>query len=100
MSSFVALQSGTDQLVMEEVINSGTCPELKDLETKLGMRTPESLLRSMREDYSRDERARDTDESLAMILPEGLFEKIKALKLQMVSNYYLDNYLTEDYVMH
>ncbi|KAL2097284.1 hypothetical protein ACEWY4_006491 [Coilia grayii] len=69
--------------MMEEVINSGTCPELKDLETKLGMKTPESLLRSMREDYTSDERALDTDERLAMILPEEVFGKIKSLKLQM-----------------
>lgn len=68
---------------MEEVINSGACPELKDLETKLGMKTPESLLRSMREDYTSDERALDTDERVG--LPEELLDKIKNLKLQMVS---------------
>ncbi|XP_041958417.1 leucine rich adaptor protein 1-like isoform X1 [Alosa sapidissima] len=68
---------------MEEVIHSGTCPELKDLEVKLGMKTPASLLRCMREDYTSDERPLDTDERLSMILPEELFEKMKNLKLQM-----------------
>ncbi|XP_062386313.1 leucine rich adaptor protein 1-like isoform X2 [Sardina pilchardus] len=81
--TFSTLQIDTVHLAMEEVIHSGTCPELKDLEVKLGMKTPESLLRCMREDYTSDERALDTDERLSMILPEELFEKMKSLKLQM-----------------
>lgn len=74
---------------MEEVINSGTCPEFKDLEAKLGIKTPESLLRAMREDYTSNERVLDTDERLAMILPDELFEKIKHLKTQMVRRFFL-----------
>ncbi|KAJ8388500.1 hypothetical protein AAFF_G00133760 [Aldrovandia affinis] len=70
---------------MEEASVSESVPDLKDLEIKIGRKTPEGLLKWMREDAShrrdsvlKPQEGKDLDQGR-----KGLAEKIRDLKLEM-----------------
>lgn len=68
---------------MDEGAANETIPDLKDIEGKIGRKTPEALLRWMREEASslRGERTRGPSEETGR---KGLDEKIRTLKMEMV----------------
>lgn len=72
---------------MDEVTVSETIPDLKDIEAKIGRKTPEGLLRWMREEASSlraDAKlalAHDTSKETGM---KSLDEKIRKLRVEMV----------------
>lgn len=72
---------------MDEGTAGETIPDLKDIEVKIGRKTPEVLLRWMREDAS----SLRTDAKLSDPSKEtgrkSLDEKIRKLKMEMVSVY-------------
>ncbi|XP_029110429.1 leucine rich adaptor protein 1 isoform X2 [Scleropages formosus] len=81
------------QETMEEGAVSETLPDLKDLEVKLGRKTPDGLLRWMREEGAAhpagDERSRERDadrdrERERAPCRNGLAEKIRELRGEMV----------------
>lgn len=68
---------------MDEGTVSESIPDLKDIEAKIGRKTPEGLLRWMREESSslRADLAHDTGKETGM---KSLDEKIRKLKMEMV----------------
>lgn len=71
---------------MEEVSGSECVPDLKELEVKVGRKTPEGLLRWMRQDAAqRGEQNKVTRQECTASEEHGLDEKIRKLKVEMVS---------------
>ncbi|XP_013856559.1 leucine rich adaptor protein 1, partial [Austrofundulus limnaeus] len=71
---------------MDEVTVSDTIPDLKDLEVKIGRKTPEGLLRWMREDASSlrgDSKLAAPHETSKDTGRKSLDEKIRKLKVEM-----------------
>lgn len=72
---------------MDEGTASETVPDLKDIEVKIGRKTPEGLLRWMREEASSHRgdaklaTAHDTSKETGR---KSLDDKIRKLKLEMV----------------
>lgn len=72
---------------MDEGTVSETIPDLKDLEVKIGRKTPEGLLRWMREDASAlrgDSKLPAPHETCKDTGRKSLDEKIRKLKVEMV----------------
>lgn len=70
---------------MEEGSSSDCVPDLKELEVKVGRKTPEGLLRWMRQDAAqRGEQSKVTRQESADSTEHGLDEKIRKLKVEMV----------------
>lgn len=70
---------------MEEVSGSECVPDLKELEVKVGRKTPEGLLRWMRQDAAqRGEQTLTTRQESADSGEHALDEKIRKLKVEMV----------------
>lgn len=65
---------------MEESNTCESVPDLKDLEVKVGRKTPEGLLKWMREDHKTISHQAENNETEK----KGLDEKIRKLKLEMV----------------
>lgn len=73
---------------MDEGTVSETVPDLKDIEVKIGRKTPEGLLRWMREEASSfrgDARMSAPQEDSKETGMMSLDEKIRKLKVEMVS---------------
>lgn len=70
---------------MEEVSSSECVPDLKELEVKVGRKTPEGLLRWMRQDAAqRGEHSKVIRQESADSGEHGLDEKIRKLRVEMV----------------
>lgn len=73
---------------MDEGTVSETVPDLKDIEVKIGRKTPEGLLRWMREEastYRADAKMSAPQEASKDTGTTSLDEKIRKLKAEMVS---------------
>ncbi|XP_060723616.1 leucine rich adaptor protein 1 [Tachysurus vachellii] len=69
---------------MDEVNGSECVPDLKELEVKVGRKTPEGLLRWMRQDAAqRGEHSKVIRQESAHSGEQGLDEKIRKLKVEM-----------------
>ncbi|MCI4375573.1 hypothetical protein PGIGA_G00111050 [Pangasianodon gigas] len=69
---------------MEEVSGSECVPDLKELEVKVGRKTPEGLLRWMRQDAAqRGEQSKVIRQESAHSAEHALDEKIRKLKVEM-----------------
>lgn len=66
---------------MEESNTCESVPDLKDLEVKVGRKTPEGLLKWMREDQKTLSQYQTENNETEK---KGLDEKIRKLKLEMV----------------
>ncbi|KAM9482548.1 leucine rich adaptor protein 1 [Clarias gariepinus] len=70
--------------MMEEVSGSECMPDLKELEVKVGRKTPEGLLRWMRQDAAqRGEQSKVTQQESADSGEQGLDGKIRKLRVEM-----------------
>lgn len=70
---------------MEEASGSECVPDLKELEVKVGRKTPEGLLRWMRQDAAqRGEQSKVIRQESTDSVEHGLDEKIRKLKVEMV----------------
>jgi len=70
-----------DPLIMEESNTCESVPDLKDLELKVGRKTPEGLLKWMREDHKMTSHHQTDNNETEK---KGLDEKIRKLKMEMV----------------
>lgn len=73
--------------MMDEGTTSETIPDLKDIEVKIGRKTPEGLLRWMREDPSSlrgEAKLSMAHDSSKETERKSLDEKIRKLKIEMV----------------
>ncbi len=72
---------------MDEGAASETIPDLKDIEVKIGRKTPEGLLRWMREEASSlrgDAKLATAQDTSKETGKKSLDEKIRKLKMEMV----------------
>ncbi|KAM8889033.1 leucine rich adaptor protein 1 [Synchiropus picturatus] len=72
---------------MEEASTSETVPDLKDVEAKIGRKTPEGLLRWMREEATAargDVSVAKAEDSVKVTGRKSLDEKIRKLKVEML----------------
>ncbi|KAG9277342.1 leucine rich adaptor protein 1 [Astyanax mexicanus] len=68
---------------MDEVGGSESVPDLKDLETKVGRKTPEGLLKWMRQEAGLQGHPKPTCPESSQSEKKGLDEKIRRLKVEM-----------------
>lgn len=72
---------------MDESAASETIPDLKDIEVKIGRKTPEGLLRWMRDEASSlrgDSKLSTAHDTIKETGKKSLDEKIRKLKMEMV----------------